>query len=50
MARQRIELHPEEAEELSRRVRATSVSVRDRQRAKCPNLNRRGCIVRRLIS
>src|ERR1700686_2742108 len=33
MARQRIELAPEEAEELSRRARATTVPVRDRQRA-----------------
>ena len=33
MARQRIELRPEEAEELSRQMRATTVSVRDRQRA-----------------
>jgi hypothetical protein len=33
MARQRIVLAAEEAEELSRRSRATTVSVRDRQRA-----------------
>src|SRR6202011_4898216 len=33
MARQRIELAAEEAEELSRRARATTVPVRDRQRA-----------------
>src|SRR5205814_10568839 len=33
MARPRIELAPEEGEELSRRARATTVAVRDRQRA-----------------
>jgi hypothetical protein len=33
MARQSIELRPEEAAELSRRLRATTASVRDRQRA-----------------
>ena len=33
MARQRIELAPAEAAELSRRARATTVPVRDRQRA-----------------
>src|ERR1700719_2954202 len=33
MARQRIELAAEEAEDLSRRARATTVPVRDRQRA-----------------
>jgi len=33
MARQRIELAPEEAEELNRRARATTVSVRGRRRA-----------------
>src|ERR1700740_3652111 len=33
MARQKIELAAEEAEELSRRARATTVSVRDRRRA-----------------
>ena len=33
MARQRIELAPAEAAELNRRARATTVPVRDRQRA-----------------
>jgi hypothetical protein len=42
MARQRIELAPEEAEELSRRARATTVPVRDRQRAEIILLSAQG--------
>src|SRR5437764_14490913 len=42
MARQKIELAPEEAEELSRRARATTVSVRDRQRAEIIVLSAQG--------
>src|SRR2546421_11226705 len=42
MARQKIELAREEAEELSRRARATTVSVRDRQRAEIIVLSAQG--------
>ena len=42
MARQRIVLAAEEAEELSRRSRATTVSVRDRQRAEIILLSAQG--------
>jgi hypothetical protein len=42
MARQRIELRPEEAAELGRRVRATTVSVRDRRRAEIILLSAQG--------
>ena len=42
MARQKIELAPEEAEELSRRARATTVSVRDRRRAEIIVLSAQG--------
>ena len=42
MARPRIELAPEEGEELSRRARATTVSVRDRQRAEIILLSEQG--------
>ena len=42
MARQKIELAPQEAEELSRRARATTVSVRDRQRAEIIVLSAQG--------
>src|ERR1700724_3716067 len=42
MARQRIELAPAEAEELSRRARATTVPVRDRQRAEIILLSAQG--------
>src|SRR5437773_1014157 len=42
MARPRIELAPEEGEELSRRARATTVSVRDRQRAEIILLSAQG--------
>src|SRR5271169_1823128 len=42
MARQRIELALEEAEELSRRARATTVSVRDRRRAEIILLSAQG--------
>src|SRR5690348_999282 len=42
MARQKIELAAEEAEELSRRARATTVSVRDRQRAEIIVLSAQG--------
>ena len=42
MARQKIELAAEEAEELSRRARATTVSVRDRRQAEIIVLSARG--------
>ena len=42
MARQRIELQPEEAGELRRRVRASTVSVRDRRRSEIILLNAEG--------
>src|SRR6059058_895183 len=42
MARQKIELAAEEAEELSRRARATAVSVRDRRRAEIIVLSAQG--------
>jgi transposase len=42
MARQRIELAAEEADELSRRARATTVSVRDRRRAEIILLSAQG--------
>src|SRR5437868_12677767 len=42
MARPRIELAAEEGEELSRRARATTVSVRDRQRAEIILLSAQG--------
>jgi transposase len=42
MARQRIELAPAEAAELSRRARATTVPVRDRQRAEIILLSAQG--------
>ena len=42
MARQRIELQPEEAGELRRRVRAGTVSVRDRRRAEIILLSAQG--------
>ena len=42
MARQRIELAPAEAAELSRRARATTVPVRDRQRAEIILLGAQG--------
>ena len=42
MARPRIELAAEEGEELSRRARATTVSVRDRQRAEIIVLSAQG--------
>src|SRR6201981_3168605 len=42
MARQKIELAAEEAEELSRRARATRVSVRDRRRAEIFVLSAQG--------
>jgi transposase len=48
MARQKIELAPEEAEELSRRARATTVSVRDRQRAEIIVLSAQGLTQQRI--
>ena len=48
MARQRIELVPEEAAELSRRVRATTVSVRDRRRAEIILLSAQGLTQQRI--
>src|SRR6202040_3674600 len=48
MARQRIELAPEEAEELSRRARATTVPVRDRQRAEIILLSAQGLTQQRI--
>jgi transposase len=48
MARQRIVLVAEEAEELSRRSRATTVSVRDRQRAETILLSAQGLTQQRI--
>src|SRR5256885_5538129 len=48
MARQRIELAPEEAEELNRRARATTVSVRDRRRAEIILLGAQGLTQQRI--
>src|SRR5690242_6216229 len=48
MARPKIELAAEEAEELSRRARATSVSVRDRQRAEIIVLSAQGVTQQRI--
>ena len=48
MARQRIELALEEAEELGRRARATTVPVRDRQRAEIILLSVQGLTQQRI--
>src|SRR5271157_5444492 len=48
MARRRIELALEEAEELSRRARATTVSVRDRRRAEIILLSVQGLTQQRI--
>src|SRR5207253_8913306 len=48
MARQKIELAAEEAEELSRRARAMTVSVRDRRRAEIIVLSARGLTQQRI--
>src|SRR5882724_552130 len=48
MARQRIELRLEEGAELNRRVRATTVSVRDRQRAEIILLSAQGLTQQRI--
>src|SRR5271155_4057471 len=48
MARGKIELAPEEAEELSRRARATTVSVRDRRRAEIILLSMQGLTQQRI--
>ena len=48
MARQKIELAPEEAEELSRRARATTVAVRDRRRAEIIVLSAQGLTQQRI--
>src|SRR5437762_13300582 len=48
MARQKIELAAEEAEELSRRARAATVSVRDRQRAEIIVLSAEGVTQQRI--
>src|SRR6201982_47571 len=48
MARQKIELAAEEAEELSRRARATTVSVRDRRRAEIILLSAQGLTQQRI--
>src|SRR3954452_10212392 len=42
MAHQKIELAPQEAEELSRRARATTISVRDRRRVEIIVLSAQG--------
>src|SRR5438067_11969304 len=46
MARQKIELAAEQTEELSRRARATTVSVRDRRRAEIIVLSAQGLSAR----
>src|SRR3954462_5019277 len=48
MARPRIELAAEEGEELSRRARATTVSVRDRRRAEIILLGAQGLTQQRI--
>ena len=48
MARQKIELAAEDAEELSRRARATTVSVRDRRRAEIIVLSAQGLTQQRI--
>src|ERR1700741_2491382 len=48
MARHNIELAVEEAEELSRRPRATTVSVRDRRRAEIIVLSAQGLTQQRI--
>src|SRR5437762_13970745 len=48
MARQKIELAADEAEELSHRARATTVSVRDRQRAEIILLSAQGLTQQRI--
>src|ERR1700741_5485692 len=48
MARQRMELAVEEAEELGRRARATTVSVRDRRRAEIILLSAQGLTQQRI--
>src|SRR5246127_6011496 len=48
MTRQKIELAAEEAEELSRRARATAVSVRDRRRAEIIVLSAQGLTQQRI--
>src|SRR5690348_14544533 len=48
MARQKIELAPQEAEELSRRARATTVAVRDRRRAEIILLSAQGLTQQRI--
>src|SRR5271163_1933403 len=48
MARGKIELAPEEAEELSRRAHATTVSVRDRRRAEIILLSVQGLTQQRI--
>src|SRR5438105_3525162 len=48
MARQKIELAAEEAEELSRRARATTISVRDRRRAEIIVLSAQGLTQQRI--
>src|ERR1700746_677102 len=48
MARQKIELAAEEAEELSRRAGATTVSVRDRRRAEIIVLSAQGLTQQRI--
>jgi transposase len=48
MARQKIALAAEEAEELSRRARATTVSVRDRRRAEIIVLSAQGLTQQRI--
>src|ERR1700740_3805221 len=48
MARKRMELAVEEAEELGRRARATTVSVRDRRRAEIILLSAQGLTQQRI--
>ena len=50
MARQWIELAPAEAAELNRRARATTVPVRDRQRAEIILLSAQGLTQQRMPS
>ena len=48
MARQRIALQPEEAEELRRRARARTISVRDRRRSEIILLSAQGLTQRQI--
>jgi transposase len=50
MARQKIALRLEEAEELGRRIRATTVSIRDRRRAEIILLRAQGLSQQRIAA